>query len=65
MPIYQVLQKIFYELKKSSPINICNNIKDYLNKNLNNIITNPYGEEFTYGTLFNQVNKILKPINFF
>ena len=65
MPINQVLQKIFYELKKSPSINICNNIKDYLNKNLNNIINNPYGEEFTYVTLFNQVNKILKPNQFF
>jgi len=65
MPINQVLQKLFYELKKSSTINVCNNIKDYLNKNLNNIINNPYGEEFTYGTLFNQVNKILKPNQFF
>ena len=65
MPINQVLQKIFYELKKSPSINICNNIKDYLNKNLNNIINNPYGDEFTYGTLFNQVNKILKPNQFF
>ena len=65
MPINQVLQKIFYELKKSNAINICNNIKEYLNKNLNNIINNPYGEEFTYQTLFNQVNKILKPNQFF
>jgi hypothetical protein len=65
MPINHVLQKIFYELKKSSPMNICNNIKEYLNKNLNNILNNPYGEEFNYQTLFNQVNKVLNPNQFF
>ena len=65
MPINHVLQKIFYELKKSSPMNICNNIKEYLNKNLNNILNNPYGQEFNYETLFNQVNKVLKPSQFF
>ena len=65
MPINQVLQKIFYELKKSNAINICNSIKEYLNKNLNNIIINPYGVEFKYQILFNQVNKILKSIQFF
>ena len=65
MPINQVLHKIFYELKKSTIINICNNIKEYLNKNLNNIINNPYGEDFSYQTLFNQVNKVLKPNQFF
>ena len=65
MPINHVLQKIFYELKKSSPMNICNNIKEYLNKNLNNILNNPYGEEFNYQTLFNQVNKVLSPNQFF
>ena len=65
MPINIVLQKIFFELKKSSTMNVCNNIKEYLNKNLNNIINNPYGEEFTYETLFNQVNKVLKPNQFF
>ena len=65
MPINHVLQKIFYELKKSSPMNICNNIKEYLNNNLNNILNNPYGQEFNYETLFNQVNKVLKPSQFF
>ena len=65
MPINNVLQKIYYELKKRSTINICNNIKEYLNKNLNNITNNPYGEDFTYETLFNQFNKILKPSQFF
>ena len=65
MPINQVLRKIFYELRKSTTMNICNNIKEYLNKNLNNIINNPYGEEFNYETLFNQVNKVLKPNQFF
>jgi hypothetical protein len=65
MPINQVLQKIHYELKKSSTMKICNYIKDYLNKNLNNIINNPYGEEFSYETLFNQTNKILKNNQFF
>ena len=65
MPINQVLHKIFYELKKSTIINICNNIKEYLNKNLNNIINNPYGDEFTYQTLFNKVNKVLKPNQFY
>ena len=65
MPINNVLQKIYYELKKRSTINTCNNIKEYLNKNLNNITNNPYGEDFTYETLFNQFNKILKPSQFF
>ena len=65
MPIHLVLQKIFLELKKSSPMSICMNIKEYLNKNLNNIINNPYGDEFTYETLFNQVNKVLRPNQFF
>ena len=65
MPINNVLQKIYYELKKRSTINICNNIKEYLNKNLNNITNNPYGEDFTYETLFNQFNKVLKPNQFF
>jgi hypothetical protein len=44
---------------------ICNYIKDYLNKNLNNILNNPYGEEFSYETLFNQTNKIMKNNQFF
>ena len=65
MPINQVLRKIFFELNKSSSIKVCNNIKEYLNINLNNIINNPYGEEFNYETLFNQVNKILKPNQFY
>jgi len=65
MPINNVLQKIYYELKKRSTINICNNIKEYLNKNLNNITNNPYGEDFTYETLFNQFNKVLKSNQFF
>ena len=65
MPINYVLQKLFYELKKSNPIYTCNNIKEYLNKNLNNFINNPYGEEFNYETLFNRVNKVLKPNQFF
>ena len=65
MPINQVLRKIFFELNKSSSMKVCNNIKEYLNINLNNIINNPYGEEFNYETLFNQVNKILKPNQFY
>ncbi len=65
MHINQVLQKLFFELKKSPTSKICNYLKDYLNKNLNNIINNPYGEEFTYKTLFNKTNKILRPNQFF
>ena len=65
MPINQVLRKIFFELNKSSSMKVCDNIKEYLNINLNNIINNPYGEEFNYETLFNQVNKILKPNQFY
>ena len=65
MPINQVIQKIYYELRRSSTRTVCNNIKEYLNKNLNNFLINPYGEEFTYETLFNQANKVLKPKQFY
>jgi hypothetical protein len=65
MQINLVIQKIYYELKKNSPIKICNYIKDYLNHNLNYILNNPYGDTFAYETLFNQVNKILKPNQFY
>ena len=65
MQINQVLRKICFELNKSSSKKVCNNIKEYLNINLNNIINNPYGEEFTYETLFTKVNKILKPNQFY
>ena len=48
MPIIQVIQKIFYELRRTSMNRVCMNIKEYLNKNLNYILLNPYGEEFSY-----------------
>ena len=65
MPILQVIQKIFYELRRSSPKTVGNNIKEYLNKNFNNFLMNPYGEEFAYESLFNQANKVLKKSQFF
>ena len=65
MPIIQVIQKIFYELRRSSTRTVCNNIKEYLNKNLNNSLINPYGEEFTYETLFTKANKVLKHNQFY
>ena len=65
MQINLVIQKIYNELKKNSPIKICTYIKDYLNHNLNYILNNPYGDTFAYETLFNQVNKILKPNQFY
>ena len=65
MPIIQVIQKIFYELRRSSVKTVGNNIKDYLNKNLNNFLMNPYGEEFAYESLFNKANKVLKQNQFF
>ena len=65
MPIIQVIQKIFYELRRSSTKTVCNNIKEYLNKNLNNFLINPYGEEFAFESLFNKANKILKQNQFF
>ena len=65
MPIIQVIQKIFYELRRSSTKTVSNNIKEYLNKNLNYILMNPYGEEFTYETLFNRANKVLKNNQFY
>ena len=65
MPIIQVIQKIFYELRRSSVKTVGNNIKEYLNKNLNNFLMNPYGEEFAYESLFNKANKVLKQNQFF
>ena len=65
MPIIQVIQKIFYELRRSSTKTVSNNIKEYLNKNLNNFLINPYGEEFAYESLFNKANKVLKQNQFF
>ena len=65
MPIIQVIQKIFYELRRTSMNRVCMNIKEYLNKNLNYILLNPYGEEFSYEYLFNKVNKVLKPNQFY
>ena len=65
MPIMQVIQKIFYELRRSSVKTVGNNIKEYLNKNLNNFLMNPYGEEFAYESLFNKANKVLKQNQFF
>ena len=65
MPIIQVIQKIFYELRRSSTKTVCKNIKDYLNKNLNNFLLNPYGDEFAYESLFNKANKVLKANQFY
>jgi len=65
MPIIQVIQKIFYELRRSSTKTVCKNIKEYLNKNLNNFLLNPYGDEFAYESLFNKANKVLKANQFY
>ena len=65
MPIIQVIQKIFYELRRSSTKTVCKNIKEYLNKNLNNFLLNPYGDEFAYESLFNKANKVLKSNQFY
>ena len=65
MPIIQVIQKIFYELRRSSTRTVCNNIKEYLNKNLDNFLLNPYGDEFAYESLFNKANKVLKSNQFY
>ena len=65
MPIIQVIQKIFYELRRSSTKTVCKNIKEYLNKNLNNFLLNPYGDEFSYESLFNKANKVLKANQFY
>jgi hypothetical protein len=65
MPILQVIQKIFYELRRSSPKTVGNNIKEYLNKNFNNFLMNPYGDEFAYDSLFSQANQVLKKNQFF
>ena len=65
MPIIQVIQKIFYELRRSSTKTVCKNIKEYLNKNLNNFLINPYGDEFAYESLFNKANKVLKSNQFY
>lgn len=65
MPIIQVIQKIFYELRRSSTKTVCKIIKEYLNKNLNNFLLNPYGDEFAYESLFNKANKVLKANQFY
>ena len=65
MPIIQVIQKIFYELRRSSTKTVCKNIKEYLNKNLNNFLLNPYGDEFAYESLFNKANKVRKANQFY
>jgi len=65
MPIIQVIQKIFYELRRSSTKTVCKNIKEYLNKNLNNFLLNPYGDEFAYESLFNKANKVLEANQFY
>ena len=65
MPSIQVIQKIFYELRRSSTKTVCKNIKEYLNKNLNNFLLNPYGDEFAYESLFNKANKVLKANQFY
>ena len=65
MPIIQVIQKIFYELRRSSTKTVCKNIKEYLNKNLKNFLLNPYGDEFAYESLFNKANKVLKSNQFY
>ena len=65
MPIIHVIQKIFYELKRSSAFRVCNNIREYLNNNLNYILLNAYGEEFSYEYLFNKANTVLKPNQFY
>ena len=65
MPINKVIQKIYYELRRSSTRTVSNNIKEYLNKNLNNFLINPYGEDFAYENLYNQANKVLKQNQFY
>ena len=65
MSINQVIQKIYYELRRSSTKTVSNNIKEYLNKNLNNFLINPYGEEYAYENLFTKINKVLKINQFY
>ena len=65
MPIIRVIQKIFYELRRSSTKTVSNFIKEYLNKNLSNFVINAYGEEFAYVSLFYEANNYLEQSVFF
>lgn len=65
MNIHQVFQKIYHELKKTSIRQINKFLNNYLNKNFNNMLINPYGEYFCYQTLFSQANKTLKDNQFY
>ena len=65
MNIKQVLQKLYQILMKSGVSTVCENLKQYLNYNLNNILLNPYGQNFNYETLFNRTNNILHHKQFY